>query len=117
MTCPTSDDSKASWIVVSPPVGTTDESNAVLLEPYGPPRIWASVSETHCSISHHALTNPPPPLQSKEELLDVVPALKNEVNGVVWGNVAAPVLFLQGPAWPGDHWDGQRAINVAMYVP
>ena len=53
-------------------------------------------------------------LKSKEELLDIIPAFKNEVNGVVWGNVEAPVMFIQGPAWPGDGWDGQRAINITM---
>ncbi|KZT69241.1 hypothetical protein DAEQUDRAFT_738157 [Daedalea quercina L-15889] len=81
------DNARPSWVIVKP---TMPSADLALLEPHVPPRIWAS---------------------SKEELLNVVPALKNEVNGVVWGNVEAPVLFLQGGIWPGDGWDGSEDVS------
>ncbi|KAH9926934.1 uncharacterized protein B0H18DRAFT_1004572 [Fomitopsis serialis] len=86
-------DASPSWTAVQPAIQSTDSNHATLLEPYASPRIWAS---------------------NKEELLEVLPTLKNEVNGVVWGNVEAPVLFLQGPVWPGDQWHGQKTIEVTM---
>ncbi|KAI0924466.1 hypothetical protein AcW2_005345 [Taiwanofungus camphoratus] len=84
------------WSLVHPPMEITTHtetggSSTQLSTPS--PRIWAS---------------------SKEELYDILPELKQAVNGILWKCTPTPVIFIEGNAWPQDSWNGGKVIEFTM---
>ncbi|KAI0792200.1 hypothetical protein C8Q75DRAFT_624563 [Abortiporus biennis] len=83
-----------TWRVVKPLLSTGHQSSGTpTVTPPAPPRIWAT---------------------SKDELLQVLPELTREQNGVSWMNTETPVMFLEGEAGPNDTWNGSRIIKLEM---
>ncbi|KAH9847311.1 hypothetical protein C2E23DRAFT_849217 [Lenzites betulinus] len=86
-----------TWALIRPPVreGATMRSPARtnLSLAFGRPHIWAA---------------------SREELCEILPEFGQGDEDVIFENTETPVLFLEGPAWEEDRWDGGKMIEFTV---
>lgn len=52
--------------------------------------------------------------KDRQELCEVLPDFGSTKANIAFEQIETPVLFLDGPQWPQDEWDGGRKIRLAM---
>lgn len=79
------------------------------------PRVWASVRRRHIflpgvnQLIKHVM-------QNLTELLEILPALACNIQGISWESSDIPYLILDGPVWPGDSWSSSTCFDITMCV-
>ncbi|EIW58165.1 uncharacterized protein TRAVEDRAFT_47339 [Trametes versicolor FP-101664 SS1] len=51
---------------------------------------------------------------TRKELCQIIPEFGLAQNDIVFGNSETPLLFVDGPSWEDDRWDGGRTIELSM---